>query len=291
MDQFETLTQINIDDFLSAWGLKRFGFARMLARPAARTFARDVIAYDDAVGAGGWQAGGITMMKRYAGGLQVAGVENIPRNGGTLILSNHPGLTDSVALFASIPRNDLRLIALDRPFLRALPHTWSRIFHLPDDPTQRAGATRLAAHYIKQGGAVLTFPAGSIEPDPLVLDGAVDSLASWSASIGLFARLVPQMKIVVAIVGAVLLEEAQRNPLTKLRHSKKDQELLGAALQILWRPYQRNIVRVAFAPPLLAADLLKANPDTVVVTKAVTDEAKRLIEKMESLTYSVLRIS
>jgi 1-acyl-sn-glycerol-3-phosphate acyltransferase len=289
--QLETLTQINIDDFLSAWGLKRFGFARMLAHPAAKTFARDVIAYDDAVGAGGWQAGGATLIQRYAGGLQVAGVENIPREGPTLILSNHPGLTDSVALFASIPRNDLRLIALDRPFLRALPHTWSRIFHLPDDPSQRAGATRLAAHYIKQGGAVLTFPAGRIEPDPLVLDGAVESLASWSASIGLFARLVPQMKIVVAIVGAVLLEEAQRNPLTKLRRLKKDQELLGAALQILWRPYQRNIVRVAFAPPLLAADLLKANSDPAAVTKAVTDEAKRLIETMDRLTYSVLRTS
>lgn len=254
----------------------------MLARPAAQTFARDVIAYDDAVGASGWQAGGATLVKRYAGGLQVAGIENIPREGPTLILSNHPGLTDSVALFASIPRNDLRLIALDRPFLRALPHTWSRIFYLPDDPSQRAGATRLAAHYIKQGGAVLTFPAGRIEPDPLVLDGAVESLASWSGSIGLFARLVPQMKIVVAIVGAVLLEEAQRNLLTKLRRSKKDQELLGAALQILWRPYQRNIVRVAFAPPLLAADLLKANPDPVAVTKAVTGEAKRLIEAMSS---------
>ena len=99
------------------------------------------------------------------------------------------------------------------------------------------------------------------------------------------------MKIVVAIVGAVLLAEAQRNPLTKLRRSKKHQELLGAALQIIWRPYQRNIVRVAFAPPLLAADLLKANPDPVEVTKVVTDEAKRLIEKMKGLTYSVLRIS
>jgi len=285
--QFETLTQINIDDFLSAWGLKRFGLARMLARPAAQTFAREVIAYDDAVGASGWQVGGAALVKRYAGGLQVAGAENIPREGPTLILSNHPGLTDSVALFASIPRNDLRLIALDRPFLRALPHTGSRIFHLPDDPSQRAGATRLAAHYIKHGGAVLTFPAGHIEPDPLIQTGAMDSLASWSESIGLFARLVPQMKIVVAIVGAVLLEEAQRNPLTKLRRTKKDQELLGAALQILWRPYQRNMVRVAFTPPLLAADLLKANPDPVEVTKAVTGEAKKLIEKMGDLTYPV----
>ena len=80
----------------------------MLARPAAETFARDVIAYDDAVGASGWQAGGATLVKRYVGGLKVAGVENIPREGPTLILSNHPGLTDSVALFASIPRNDLR---------------------------------------------------------------------------------------------------------------------------------------------------------------------------------------
>ncbi len=289
--QFESLTQINIDDFLNAWGLSRFRFLRGVVRPAAETFAREMMIFDDAVGKGGLRLGGGTLIRRYTGGLQVAGVENIPREGATLILSNHPGLTDTVALFASIPRTDLKIIALDRPFLRALPHTSQKLFYLPDEISQRAGVTRAVANFLKHGGAAVTFPAGHIEPDPLIQSGAIESLVSWSESIGLFARLVPQMKIVVAIVGAVLLEEAQRNPLTKLRRSKKDQELLGAALQILWQPYQRNIVRVAFAPPLLASDLLKANPDPVEVTRAVTGEAKRLIEKMKGLTYSVLRIS
>ena len=282
LSQFNTLTQINIDDFLSAWGLKRFGFARGLVRPAAETFAREMMIFDDAVGDGGLRLGGTTLIRRYTGGLQVAGAENIPREGATLILSNHPGLTDTVALFASIPRNDLKIIALDRPFLRALPHTSQKLFYLPDEPTHRAGVTRAVANFLKHGGAAVTFPAGEIEPDPVIQTGAIESLALWSESIGLFARLLPQLKIVVAIVGAVLLEEAQRNPLTKLRRSKKDRELLGAAMQIFWRPYQRNIVRVAFAPPLLASDLLKANSSPAAVTKAVTHSAKQLIEAMSS---------
>lgn len=222
--------------------------------------------------------GGLVLTQHYAAGLQVAGREHIPTDAPVLVLSNHPGLSDTVALFAAIARPDLRVIALDRPFLRSLPNTAQRLYLLPDDTPGRMTVTRSVANYLRKGGSVLTFPGGEIEPDPAVLPGAVDSLRTWSESVGLFARLAPQTRIVAAIVSGVLSPQAQNNPLIKLRRDRKKREFLGATLQILWKPYRKNIVRVAFAPPLLGSDWIAVNPDPVYVTSQVTQAARTLIE-------------
>lgn len=279
--QLDSLIEINTRDFLNAWGLGGVRFGRgllaALARPAARDFAREVIAFDESVGEGGLPRGGLLLAKRYTAGLRAAGRDAVPRDGPTLILSNHPGLADTAVLFAAIARHDLRVLGLDRPFLRALPNTAQRMFLMPDDAHGRISAIRAAAGYLRQGGALLTFPAGQIEPDPLVLAGAVESLGRWSESISLFARLAPRARIVTAIVSGVLAPDAQRNPVIRLRRERKDREFLGATLQILWPPYRRNVAQVAFAPPMLAADLLAASPDSASITGAITGAARRLI--------------
>ena len=278
---FDTLVEINTQDFLNAWGLDQLRFGqsilRVLSRPPAAAFARELIAYDAEVGRGGLPRGGLALIKRYTSGLQVAGAENVPKDGPVFVLSNHPGLSDTVALFAAIARTDLSVLALDRPFLRALPNTARHLFMLPDDIGGRPAMIRAAANYLRKGGALLTFPAGQIEPDPLVLPGAVESLKNWSESVDVFARLAPQTRIVAAIVSGVLSPEAQRNPIIRLRRDRKKREFLGATFQILWPPYRRNVVRVAFAPPLLAADLIAVNRDPACATSAVTDAARQLI--------------
>ena len=88
---------------------------------------------------------------------------------------------------------------------------------------------------------------------------------------GLFARLAPQTRIVAAIVSGVLSPAAQHNPFVQLRRDKKKREFLGGTLQILWKPYRNNVVRVAFAPPLRGSDLLAINPDPAYVTGRVVD--------------------
>lgn len=266
---------------LNAWGLAQAGVCRgmlrALARPPSAEFARQMCVFDEAVGEGGLQAGGAMLCRRYTGGVRAAGLDCVPGDGPALILSNHPGLCDTVALFAAIPRHDLRVIAIDRPFLRALPNVARHLDLLPDDAGARAGITRAVARYLRDGGAALTFPAGHIEPDPLALPGASASLDGWSESVGLFARLVPQMQIVVAMVGGVYTPAVLRNPLTRLRRKRADRELLAAALQLAWRPYQRNVIDVVFAPSLRAADLLADDSDPVRITKAITDHARSVL--------------
>ena len=247
----DLLVDINLADLLESIGLgaRRGAFLRPLLRPAAGRFARTVREFDDRVGVCGLAAGSEWLLRRMAGGLQVAGRSHVPASGPLLVLANHPGMADTVALFAGLAaRPDLRVIALDRPFLRALPNVAACVSFVGDDGASRMRALRAGVQHLRQGGALLTFPAGAIEPDPAAEGAkfAIEALQSWSASYALFARAVPQTRIVAAIVSQVVSADALRNPLTRLRRSAADRGKLAAALQILWPPYQALPARVTF---------------------------------------------
>ena len=276
--QLDTLTCVSIQDFLEAFGLGQVRRGRRvlewLAWLPARRFAREVAAYDRVVGQHGLQAGASWILKQYIENLQIEGQDNVPASGPVLILCNHPGLTDTMALFASLPRCDLRAVASDRPFLRALPNTSRQLIYVPDDPQARLGVVRLGVRHLRSGGALVTFPAGRIEPDPAVLPGAVESLQTWSESIALFVRLAPETLIVPAIIRGVLAPASLRSPLTRLRRQTKDRERMAATCQILLQSvlsaYRPDNVRVTFGMPIQA--------DPEIVMQTVTEQARRLIE-------------
>jgi hypothetical protein len=281
MTPLDALIEINTQDFVNAWGGQRLGPAqglvRRISRPAAEAFAKQLMKYDAEVGKGGLPLGGVYLVREYAAGLRVAGRQHIPSEGPLLVLSNHPGLADTVALFTAINRTDLNVLALERAFLRALPNTAERLFMLPDDVLRRRTMLREVGKFMENGGAILTFPGGQIEPDPLVLPGAVESLETWARSVGLFAKMAPNLRIVTAIVSGVLNPDAQRNPLIQIQRDRKKREFLGATLQILWKRYRTNVVHVAFSPPLMAADFADVNYDAGAVTAAVVQAARALI--------------
>jgi hypothetical protein len=123
---------------------------------------------------------------------------------------------------------------------------------------------------LQQGGALLTFPAGAIEPDPAAAGArpAVDSLQAWSASFALFARAVPQTRIVAAIVSQVMSADALRHPLTRWRRTAADREKLAATLQILWPPYQAMPARVAFGAPDTAQEQSLSELRRTIIARA-----------------------
>src|ERR687893_2073431 len=250
----EVLTTVCIDDLLSALGLGelRYGrdLLRLIARIPTRRLARQVATYDDIVGESGLAAGGAWALERMARRVEVEGLENVPREGPLLLVANHPGLADALALFATVARPDLRVVAAERPFLAALPNTSRYLIPVSEAfPKKRFEAVRIATRHLKGGGAILTFPGGKIEPDPAVLAGAVEALERWSESLDLFARFVPDLTIVPAVVSGVLSPTALRNPLIFVRRRPRDREWLAATLQML-TPALRNVTtRVAFGRP------------------------------------------
>src|SRR5215212_7344219 len=202
--QIETLIQVCIDDLLNALGLSGRCRSRrpleLLIRVPGRRLARQIATYDEIVGEFELRAGAEWALERMTRHFKVEGRERVPREGSLLLLSNHPGLSDAVALFAATPRLDLRVVASEWPLLGALPNTSRHLFTLAENSATRLGAIRAAARHLRGGGALLTFPAGRMEPDPAVMPGAVEVLGRWSANVDLFARLAPNLTIVPVVV-------------------------------------------------------------------------------------------
>jgi hypothetical protein len=242
------LFEVNIDDILAALGWERAPAARALVRRVARKpallFAREMGAFDDMTAASGIRTAAQSLLPTFASNLTVSGADRIPPHGPVLLLSNHPGMTDTLALFSAIPRADLRVLAAERPFLRALPAVSRSLIFIPEDRNRRMGAIRQAIGHLRSGGALLTFPAGEIEPDPAVLQGAAAALGRWSESTSVFLRLAPDCTVVPAVVSGVLARQAQRHPLTLLRRSRADRERLGAMLQVLMHTLRPDAWRV-----------------------------------------------
>jgi hypothetical protein len=236
-DMSNTLTEINLDDLVAAFGwqnqvILRAFLRRVFRRPAAK-FADQMLAFDGQVGLTGLSEGARKNASHFVKDIRVFGLENMLSCGPVVYLSNHPGMTDTICLFAALRRPDLRAIAMRRPFLQALPNISRHLIYVSDDPVDRMGAVRKASSHLREGGALLTFPAGEIEPDPDVYAGAIESLDSWLDSAGVFIRFAPQAKIVPVVVRNVLWGKAVRHPLTHLRPSREERERLGASFQLL----------------------------------------------------------
>jgi acyltransferase-like protein len=256
--QLDTLTRINLDDLISSIGWQDHSvpaaFVRWLFVRPARKFAGQMLEYDTLVGKLGLHKASCDILHRYyIKGLRVQGQENIPSSGPVLFLSNHPGMADTVSLFAAIPRSDLRIIAIHRPFLVSLPNVSAHLSYIGDEPSERMRAVRQVASHLRAGGAALTFPAGKIEPDPEVHTGALESLKDWTDSSGIFLRFVPSLKIVPVLVSGVIWERTARHWLTRLKRDQEDQEKLAASMQLLAmvvRDARPTTVDIRFGKPI-----------------------------------------
>jgi 1-acyl-sn-glycerol-3-phosphate acyltransferase len=287
----ETLIQINLADMLDNFGLGNLrpgrGVLERVCRVPAKILAQQAVNFDRRVGEAGLQIAAREWVLPMVNYLDVVGAQHIPASGGVILPVNHPGVTDTLAIFSSVPRSDLRFVSNDRPFVRTLDHVAQRTFFVSDHDGERMTVVRQVARYLQQGGAVMIFPAGHIEPDPAAMPGAVESLQTWSDSLGLFVRLAPHAMVVPTVVSGVVYGPALHHPLTRLRRSAKDREKIAATLQAYWQTTGRIArqmnVRIEFGKPLPAAEL--AAPGTArsaaVVTQEITSAVARLLVNLK----------
>lgn len=281
--QLDTLTRINLDDLVASFGWEGNPLLTALVRRAfvrpARKFARQMADFDVRVGQTDLATASREIMRKlYVRDVRSHGREHIPLSGPALFLSNHPGMADTISLFAAINRPDLKIIALHRPFLESLTSTTSQLFFIDDDPSKRMNAVRGVASHLKNGGSALTFPAGSIEPDPLAYPGALDSLSNWTDSAGVFVRFARDTKIVPVLVSGVIWERSARHWLTRFKRTRHEREKFAAALQLLAlvvgnaRP---NTVHVRFARPIALEEV--GSTDSQAIHRAVLERMRGLI--------------
>jgi hypothetical protein len=161
------------------------------------------------------------------------GIENIPIEGPVLIVSNHPGGLDSIALVSSIPRPDITALVSDIPFLNAMPGIRKYVIFVDFKTIGGMEALREAIAHLQKGGAILLFAHGEVEPDPGFMPGAWESIEEWSRSIEVMLRKVPETKLVISTVSDALLPRFIHHPLTKLRRDPAKSQKLGEVLQVV----------------------------------------------------------
>ena len=278
----ESLTQINLDDLVTSFGWQNQPLLARLLRltfvKPARAFANQMTDFDLPVATHGLAEAARLTLRNYVRDICVFGADRIPA-GAFLALSNHPGMSDTLSLFVALKRVDLKIIAFNRPFLNALPNVSKQLLYLTDDPASRIALIRQMSTHLRNGSAALTFPAGHIEPDPDVHDGALDSLGSWTNSAGVFLRMAPETAVLPVLVRGVVWKKAAYHPITYLKRTRADREKLAGALQLLahaiWN-VKPVTVRVQIGKPIYAKDL--GTTETQVIHQAVLAEMQELIE-------------
>src|SRR5205823_8112285 len=170
------------------------------------------------------------------GGLAVDGREHPPARGPLLVVANHPGLSDAVAILAALGREDAWIVTANYPFLRAMHLASRRFLFVSEDGADRLSAFRSIVSRLRRGDTVLVFPAGGLELDPaLSRDAALASLATWSRSIEVLARVARDTLVVPAVVSGVVSPNAFDHPLAKRRGVPKDRQRMATLLQFALR--------------------------------------------------------
>lgn len=278
----DRLTQINLDDLVSSFGWQNRPFLARLLRRAfmspPQTFARQMVDFDSAISTHGLVEASRLSIRHFVDDIRIFGRDRIPASA-FLALSNHPGMSDTLSLFIALNRPDLKIIALDRPFLNALPNMSKQLAYVTGDAGARFKLIRQISTHLRKGGAALTFPAGQIEPDPDIQDGALESLCSWTDSAGVFVRMAPETAVLPVFVRGVIRKKTAHHPLTYLKRVRAERERLAAALQLLAHVVlkQKDVhVRVQIGNPIYTRDL--GTTETKVIHQAVLKEIRQLIE-------------
>jgi hypothetical protein len=283
-NQIEELSTNIIDDLFrsigfSATSLPRRLFGPLLWPPALRA-AKLAATFDEYVAQSGICEAARWILPRFVKDVEARGAENIPREGPVLIASNHPGTYDALAIVSRLVRKDLKLVVSGIPAFSGLAFTRQQLIYATNDAHVRMAVARSVIRHLEEGGALLIFPTGKMDPDPAVLPGAPDALARWSPSLELVLRKVPQTRLVVTIVSGVIAPSALRNPIARLQKEIKKQQELAEFIQVFQQLFfelrESLIPRITFGEPLTAAELTSqdAPPGSL---KAIIENAQRLL--------------
>ena len=138
-------------------------------------------------------------------------------------------------------------------------------------------AARAAITHLKNGGALLLFARGNIDPDPAFMKHADDELGGWSRSLETFLHRVPSTQVVTSIVSHVLDPRYMNHPLTWLRRQRADRQRLAMMIQIIQQMLGKRldiVPHVSFGPAI-ASD---ANAFSSCRLKDIVQSASTLLK-------------
>ncbi|MFZ0533921.1 MAG: 1-acyl-sn-glycerol-3-phosphate acyltransferase [Anaerolineales bacterium] len=259
----ESLTQYITDEIFRLFKQSRQSWLRRTFGPLFRLptqrFAQVATTFDTYVAEFGFREAARRILPVFAQTVETNNVENIPREGPLLITSNHPGTCDSLVIAATVPRPDLKIVATGVPFVQGLRNAAENLIYTTLDVHERMLVVRSVIRHLKDGGAVLIFPTGRIDPDPALSPEAVHDLGKWSPSIEIILRHVPQTRVLLTVVSGVLSARWRWNPIVRLMGDDHKQRSVAEFLQVIQQMIFPNSIsispRLTFSNPLTTDDL------------------------------------
>jgi hypothetical protein len=270
-----------IDEIVRAVGLDPSGFGRRILGPLFRIpagrFARVIARADEAIRSSGLPGGASSVLHDLGLEPVVWGAGQVPVEGPLIVASNHPGAYDSLALMASIPRPDLKVVISDVGLSRTFEAGSKHFIFALKTAAGRAKAMRESLRHLEAGGALLIYPHTEVEPDPETSPGAAEALGEWSRSLELMVRRVPATRLQVAIASGILLPRFIRSPLVRVRRDPAKRQKMAEFLQVSWQMvFPRRVrprIHLSFAAPAGAGELAAEG-----IMPAVLRISRRLLE-------------
>jgi hypothetical protein len=219
------LARLSAREMVTALGVRRgpLLLRRGLELPfyaASRALAETLATLAHEVESRGLPDAAAGALTRCGVSLRVSGV--VPNDGPSLVLANHPGAYDALALMRAVGRRDLLILAADRQFLRALSGLSSHLAFVGDGPRERASALKRTVGWLRRGGAVLHFPAGKIEPDAAFALPGAPLLEEWQPGVSVLVQACERVtgSVLVAGVRGVHSPRAKRLLLNRLAEKR-----------------------------------------------------------------------
>ena len=252
-----------VGELVRALGFAKNGLMKRISKPFVwqpmSKFSKLALQFEEIVIHQGFQKAAAWFISHFVDRVQVLGQERLPNAGPLIIASNHPGAYDSLVISANIPRNDLKIISSPIPFLQRFPFSSNHLLFSDRDAYTRMGVVRKGIRHLEQGGALLVFARGTIDPDPASMAGTEVEIPQWSSSLGLFLRKVPQTQMAISMVSGILIPEFVQHPLTALRKNRVDKQRISEFFQVIRQLINHESLKVSphltFSSPISLLEL------------------------------------
>ncbi len=243
MDEIKTKTNILANDLVfelnKSLGFRQDGIMQSILKPLVWKpmvrFSELATVFENRVVQDGFQTASAWFISHFVDRVKTLGEESLPSNGPLVVASNHPGAYDSLVITSRLPRDDVKIISSDIPFVKKLPDTSEHMIYSTPDAHTRMGAARKAIRHLKAGGALLVFARGTMDPDPAFMPGSEEELSRWTSSLGLFVRDVPQTKVAISLISGVLSPKFLNHPATFFRRGRVNKQRLSEFFQVMYQ--------------------------------------------------------
>jgi hypothetical protein len=244
--------------------------------------AEIVVRFDEDIAVQGWSATMKGYLLDFVTDYRVRGFDNVPKTGPLLIACNHPGSYDMPIISSVMGRDDVKFIASDISIVHELPNIMEHFIFMSRDAHKSMLTVRTAIRHLQDGGAVLIYPRGDVEPDQDVTPGGLPDFERWSPSSEVLLRKVPQTRTLMVFTKGVLSPRWFKSPWIRIwkkpAQRQKIAEIFQVSQQLTGKKGFTLTPSVYFSRLLTIDDLGSAAAPAGDLLKAMIREMRSLID-------------